>query len=68
MYKKTRFGFVCTNSYAGRRENRVEIIRETPKRYQIRAITKTKLAGRDRRLENGEVAMVPKWAVVLEAE
>ena len=68
IHTKTRFGFVYTNSYAGRRENRVEIIRETPKRYEIRAITRTKLAGRDRWLENGEVAMVPKWAVTLEAE
>ena len=65
---KTRFGIIYTNGWAGRRRSRVEIIGETPKRYRIRAITRTKLAGRDRWLENGDVALVPKWAVDLEAE
>ncbi len=35
----------------------------TPRRFRIRAITRTKLAGRDRWLEPGQEALVPLSAV-----
>ena len=41
----------------------VKFIGETPKRYKIQAITKTKLAGRNRWLSPEEVTFVPKHAV-----
>jgi hypothetical protein len=41
----------------------VEVIGETPKRYRIRAITDTRLAGRYRMLFRGETALVPRSAV-----
>ncbi|MBL8605196.1 MAG: hypothetical protein JNK72_24915 [Myxococcales bacterium] len=39
------------------------IVGETPKRYRIRALTRTRLGGRDRWLEAGEEALVPRAAV-----
>jgi hypothetical protein len=41
----------------------VEIVGETPKRLRIKALTRTKLAGRQRWIEPGETALVPKYAV-----
>jgi hypothetical protein len=35
----------------------------TPKRFRIRAVQRTKLAGRDRWLEPGQETLVPKFAV-----
>lgn len=58
-------GLLCLNSWAGRTETPVEIIDETPKRFRIRASQRTKLAGRDRWLEVGQTALVPKYAVRL---
>lgn len=51
------------DSWAGRSETPVEIIGQTPKRFRIRAITRTRLAGRDRWLKAGEVALVPICAL-----
>jgi hypothetical protein len=59
----SREGFIQLDSYAGRTESRVLVIGETPKRYRIQAITRTKLAGRGRYLSSGETTLVPKRAV-----
>jgi hypothetical protein len=56
-------GLLILQGWAGRRETRVEIVGETPTRYRIRAITRTRRAGRSRWLEPGAVALVPKSAV-----
>ncbi len=58
-------GLLLMDSYAGRTCTPVEIVGETPKRYRIRAIEDTKLAGRNRWLAAGETALVPKHAVRL---
>ena len=42
---------------------RVEIIGETPKKYRIRALQRTKLGGRSRWIYAGETALVPKHAI-----
>jgi len=44
-------------------ETPVLIVGETPKRYRIEAIERTKLAGRNRWLEPGERALVPRAAL-----
>ena len=54
------YGYLCLDSWAGRTETLVEIVAETPKRYRIRALSKTKLAGRYRWLEEGQTTLVPK--------
>ena len=56
---------LCLNGWEGRTETPIWIIGETPKRYRIRASQRTKLAGRNRWLESGETALVPKSAVRL---
>jgi hypothetical protein len=60
-----RIGYLGLDGWAGRRERKVEVVGETPKRYRIRAIEKTKLAGRNRWLDVGKTALVPKYAVRL---
>jgi len=48
---------------------RVEVVGETPRRYRIRALERTRLAGQERWLDPGRTALVPKRAVrFLEAE
>ena len=54
---------LCLNGWEGRTETPVEIVGETPKRYRIRANKRIKLAGRNRWLEIGQTALVPKYAV-----
>jgi hypothetical protein len=41
----------------------VEVVGQTPKHLRIRAITRTRLAGRGRWLEPGQTALVPTYAV-----
>lgn len=60
-----RRGCLHLDGWAGRHKQEVEVIGETPKRYRIRAIRETKLAGRSRYLRSGETALVPKAALVL---
>ncbi len=55
--------FLCINSWAGRREYSVVIIDETPKKYKIRLVVDTKLPGRNRYGNAGEIILVPKTAV-----
>jgi hypothetical protein len=62
---ETMIGYLGLDGYAGRRYRKVEVVGETPKRYRIRAIERTKLAGRSRWLYPGETALVPKYAVQL---
>lgn len=59
----SREGYIQIDGWGGRTESRVLVIGETPKRYRIQAIARTKLAGRDRYLNAGETALVPKRAV-----
>lgn len=55
--------YLCTNSYAGRNEQAVLVVGETPKKYRIRAVMRTRVPGRCRWLAAGELALVPKQAV-----
>jgi hypothetical protein len=61
------FGYLQLDGWHGRSQQRIEIIGQTPKRVRIRAITKTRLAGRRRSLMPGETTLVPKYAVRTEA-
>ena len=58
--------YLCFDDRAGRREEPVEIIGESPKRYRIVAARRIRLAGRGRWLEIGKDALVPKSAVRFE--
>lgn len=57
------FGTLAVDGWCGRSLTRVEVIGQTKKRLRIRAIERTPMAGRDRWLEKGEVALVPTYAV-----
>lgn len=56
-------GTLVIDGFAGRFEQTVALIGETPKRYRIQAITRTQLAGRRRWIDPGETALVPKSAI-----
>ena len=56
------------DSYAGRIKQPVVVIGETPKRYRVRALQRTRLGGRARSLEAGETALVPRGAVHFRAD
>lgn len=58
-----RIGYLQLDGWAGRRDHKVEVVGETPHKYRIRAIERTKLAGRQRWINPGETALVPKYAV-----
>lgn len=66
--KDKRRAFLNLNSWAGHSCKPIFVIAETPKRYRIEAIERTKLAGRDRWIERGQTALVPKYAVSFPAE
>lgn len=55
--------FLVMESYAGRSRTLVDVIWTGPKRARIRAVTRMRLAGRDRWLDEGETALVPKAAL-----
>jgi hypothetical protein len=59
-------GILFLQSFAGVIGTEVAVLRETPKRYVIQALGRTRLAGRRREILEGEVAWVPKSAVRLE--
>jgi hypothetical protein len=61
-----RTGYLNLNGWGGVTSRKVEIVGETPKRLRIRAIERTKLAGRRRWIQAGETALVPKYAVTPE--
>ena len=56
-------GWLQLDGWEGRTQQEVEVIGETPKRYRIRALTRTRLAGYCRWVQPGSVALVPKAAV-----
>lgn len=56
-----RQAYLCTDGWAGRSEQAVLVVGETPKRYRIKTVMRTKLPGRW--LYAGELALVPKQAV-----
>jgi len=56
-------GLLLLEGWAGRTETPVEVVGQTEKKYRIRAITETRLAGRYRWLAAGETTLVPKHAV-----
>jgi len=55
-------GYLLLDGWEGRTRQQVEVIGQTPKRYRIRAIDRTRLAG-PRWLNPGETALVPKTAM-----
>jgi hypothetical protein len=60
-----RIGFIHLDGFQGATKQRVLIVGETAKKYRIRALTLTKLAGRHRWLPPEQEALVPKYAVRL---
>lgn len=58
-----RDGWLQLDGWAGRTQQRVRVIGETPKRIRIRAIADTRLAGARRIIKAGEIALVPKRAI-----
>ena len=60
-------GFLCIDGWAGRTEQAVIVIRETPKRYEIEAVNFTRLGGRNSWLVPGDRCMVPKRSVRINA-
>lgn len=61
-----KIGFLMLSGWGGYREEKIEIVGMTPKRYRIRALKKTKIAGRQRWLEPGETTLAPQDAVRIE--
>jgi hypothetical protein len=58
-----RQAWLLMDGWEGRTEQAVLVVGETPKRYRIKAVARTKLAGRCRWISAGETALVPKYAV-----
>ena len=56
-------GYLVLRNWGGPYKQKVEIVGITPKRYRIRAILRTKLAGRYRWLEIGQTTLIPKHAI-----
>jgi len=56
-------GYLNLDGWEGLTSQRVEVLSQTPKRTRIRALTRTKLAGRSRWLQPGQTALVPQYAV-----
>ncbi|MCA1834347.1 MAG: hypothetical protein LC750_16755 [Actinobacteria bacterium] len=58
-----RRGVLCLSGYGGNLETPIVIIGYTVAKVRIRAIARTRLAGRLRWLEPGETTLVPRHAV-----
>ncbi len=54
--------YLCLNDWAGFHKHPVEIVRETPKRYQVRLLEDMRLPSR-RWGQKGQLVMVPKYAI-----
>jgi hypothetical protein len=65
MAMTSRPARLCFDDWAGTRSSSVLVVSETPKRYRIAPVgaEPVKLAGRNRWLEPGKTALVPKTAV-----
>ena len=61
-----RYGFVLVQGWSGLHKTRVLIVGETPKKWRIRAINTLKLGGRNRWIDAGSEALVPKHCVAME--
>lgn len=57
------FSYLVISGWHGATAQKVITVGMTPHRFRIRAITRTRLAGRGRWLEPGEEVLVPKTAV-----
>lgn len=57
------YAYLNITGWHGSTSQKVITVGETPKRFRIRAITRTRLAGRGRWLEPGEETLVPKTSV-----
>jgi hypothetical protein len=55
---------LCLDGWGGRWMQFVELVGETPTRYRIRALGRTRLGGRNRWLEPDKTALVPKRAII----
>jgi hypothetical protein len=60
---RSRTAYLCTDGWAGIGAQEVVVIGETPKKYRIQAVKRTKIAGYNRWLEIGQTSLVPKYAV-----
>ena len=58
-----RLAVVCTNSWAGRKEQACIVVGETPKRYRIACAVPITLPPRFKTLHPGETALVPKYSI-----
>ena len=56
-------GWLCLDGFAGRSETEVQVVGVTATRYRIKAVVRTRLPGRQRWLEQGQVALVPRAAI-----
>jgi hypothetical protein len=62
--RMNRIGWLQLDDWAGRTQHQILVVRETPKRYEITAVSDgTRLGGRRRSLQAGERALVPKRAI-----
>lgn len=57
------YSYLVLSGWHGSSAVKVITVGETPTRFRIQAITRTRLAGRGRWLEPGDTALVPKHAV-----
>lgn len=57
------YSYLSISGWHGTTTTLVVTVGWTPKRYRIRAITRTRLAGRNRWLEPGQETLVPRTAV-----
>lgn len=62
-YTAPVYSYLIVSSWGGVTSTKVITMGETPKRFRIKAITRTKLSGRDRWLEPGDETLVPKTAI-----
>lgn len=62
------YGYLVLSGWHGASATRVLVVGLTPRRFRIRAITRTRLAGRGRYLEPGAETLVPLTAVRIAAE
>lgn len=58
-----RLAWLHTQSWAGHLRWPVVVIAETPKRYRVRLVRRSKLPGRERWEDAGTIRLVPKHAV-----
>lgn len=54
------------DSWAGKSRYPVEIVAETPQRYKVKLLAPTRLPGRNKSGQAGDVVLVPKYAVKLD--